>query len=658
MNKNNLETARYFNKDNDINKNDLSNSSDNSEGDLSSDDSSFEKKAMQTARNIWRPKGEKKFETTSYELIKIKDWLKIYKYSNVERISNHDLIYQYYFDKFDDNEYKNANIILFIGKTGDGKTTAINAFFNIIKGIKREDKHRFVLIKEPKKEKGQAESQTDGLHLYYIKDKNNKPIIIIDSQGFGDTRGKEYDELILKAFEYAFTNIIDRINAVFFIAKSSDSRLDILTKYIFSCATSLFSEDISTNFIFLCTHADKSAFREGPLFIELINADNNFKKIINKMDKKNWYIVDSLSIFDDETDDRLCKYSFEQLYELYEEKIKNSKSKNISKSSEIISKRNDIKNIVKNIISQNKKKIPEKEKISEIEKKINECQNSINDIEYKIKNKRYEKDIIYVPDINDEISEIQRQEDNRIYDLEHQYRQEKVRQTEYYGGNNTYCTYCKNNCHNPCDCIGGLFNRCEIFSFFDQMCDRCGHHKDSHCVRSSYKYVDSYESVQIDNYSKIREEREYYQKRRDNAYNEYYRKKNQKEKCERELNDLNSQKNQFINKKNSYINDKQRTNENIEKINKEITIIIIDLINISKKIQNLAMNHFHIEIENEYIESLVERLEQIGIKDNSQIKKLKEFKRYNEIYQGLKDISTDDLILNGSEYFLNQIKLI
>ena len=165
MNKNNLETARYFNKDNDINKNDLSNSSDNSEGDLSSDDSSFEKKAMQTARNIWRPKGEKKFETTSYELIKIKDWLKIYKYSNVERISNHDLIYQYYFDKFDDNEYKNANIILFIGKTGDGKTTAINAFFNIIKGIKREDKHRFVLIKEPKKEKGQAESQTDGLHL-------------------------------------------------------------------------------------------------------------------------------------------------------------------------------------------------------------------------------------------------------------------------------------------------------------------------------------------------------------------------------------------------------------------------------------------------------------------------------------------------------------
>ena len=112
------------------------------------------------------------------------------------------------------------------------------------------------------------------------------------------------------------------------------------------------------------------------------------------------------------------------------------------------------------------------------------------------------------------------------------------------------------------------------------------------------------------------------------------------------------------NKKNNYINDKQRVNENIEKIYKDITITVLNLINISKRIQNMAMNQCHIEIENEYIESLIERVEQIDIKDKSQIMKLKEFKRYNEIYQGLKDISSDDLILNGSEYYLNQLKLI
>ena len=166
--------------------------------------------------------------TFEYEILEIKDDLRIYKYSNVERKSvGNNLIYQYYFDKFDENDYKNAYIVLFIGKTGDGKTTAINAFFNILKGIKIEDRYRFILIKEPKKEKGQAESQTDGLHLYYLKDSNNKPIIIIDSQGFGDTRGKEYDELVFEAFEYAFKYVIDHINTICFIAKSNEARLDI-----------------------------------------------------------------------------------------------------------------------------------------------------------------------------------------------------------------------------------------------------------------------------------------------------------------------------------------------------------------------------------------------------------------------------------------------
>ncbi len=55
--------------------------------------------------------------------------------------------------------------MLFYGKTEDGKTTAINAFFNIVKGVQLEDNYRFILIIEPKK-KEQAESKTDDLHLY------------------------------------------------------------------------------------------------------------------------------------------------------------------------------------------------------------------------------------------------------------------------------------------------------------------------------------------------------------------------------------------------------------------------------------------------------------------------------------------------------------
>ena len=60
-------------------------------------------------------------------------------------------------------------VVFFCGKTGDGKSIAINAFFNIIKGIKLNDNYRFILATEPKKEKGQAESQTDSVNFIIWK---------------------------------------------------------------------------------------------------------------------------------------------------------------------------------------------------------------------------------------------------------------------------------------------------------------------------------------------------------------------------------------------------------------------------------------------------------------------------------------------------------
>ena len=117
---------------------------------------------------------KKEIDFSKYEVLEKRDDLTIYKYSSKERQSTHELVYQYFYDEFNVNDYDNAYVILFCGKTGDGKTTAINAFFNIIKGIKMEDNYRFILITEPKKPKGQAESQTDGIHLYYLKDYNNK----------------------------------------------------------------------------------------------------------------------------------------------------------------------------------------------------------------------------------------------------------------------------------------------------------------------------------------------------------------------------------------------------------------------------------------------------------------------------------------------------
>ena len=372
----------------------------NFENEDSSTIDSIEYFGMQTARNKWRNNNKycneklekqekhekqeiisinpnnkekkslkkKKDNNTLHELLEIKDTLKIYKYSDIPRKNPYKLIYQYFYDEFDNNDYLNAQIILFIGKTGDGKTIAINALFNIIKGIQLQDNFRYILIKEQRKAKGQAESQTDGLHLYYIKDYLNNPIIIVDSQGFGDTRGKEYDELIKQAFEYAFKNIIKHINTVCFIAKSTDCRLDITTKYIFSCVTSLFSDDICENLIILASFANKSIMNDGPSFIKSFSSNPEYSSIIKKMSDKWYYVGENVNILDNEND-QLTNFTFQQLNDLYHEKIQNSKAKNVNRSCEVISNRNKIESLAKNIIYVFRNILNEKNKIPDIDEK-------------------------------------------------------------------------------------------------------------------------------------------------------------------------------------------------------------------------------------------------------------------------------------------------
>ena len=664
-----LEQSFRFPKNNEIfNQFDSNNEANNSEDSTSND--SFEKEFMLTARNKWR--NNKKNEMNDnieeendnnnkkanfcklYEVLEIRDNFKIYKYSNVQRTNPHKLIYQYFYDKFDDEDYKRSKIILFIGKTGDGKTTAINAFFNILKGIKLKDKYRFILVKEPKKEKGQAESQTDGLHLYYIKDYNNQPIIIIDSQGFGDTRGKEYDEMVKGAFEYSFEKIIDHINAICFIAKSTDARLDNLVKYIFSCATSLFSQDISENLFILATHAIKSTMKEGPQFIDCISSDENFKNILQNMDKKWWYAVDSKSIFDDDID-RLTKYSYNQLKDLYEEKVQKSKAKDISKSSEVIMNRNKIKNIIQNIISNYKNIIDEKEKLFPIEKEINEYENKINDINLDISNKTTLIDQIYIPDKDYKLREIKNERDSNINRLDNEYEDRTVVVNKYVGGNHTYCSSCKKNCHEYCDCFGSFLNRCYIFSF-DGYCEKCGHSKSSHTLHSSYKYVTETESVKVNNYDKIRKERNKYWDKYHKIINEYNERMNEKNQRQNELNELYNQKSQLNSQKNSYINDLNIANENIKTKINNLKSIVINLMKISQKISNIAMNQYHYDIENEYIETLIAQMMETNDK-NDQIENLKENKKYIQIFQELNKLSLKELIKND-DFFWNELKKV
>ena len=79
---------------------------------------------------------------------------------------------------------------------------------------------------------------------------------------------------------------------------------------------------------------------------------------------------------------------------------------------------------------------------------------------------------------------------------------------------------------------------------------------------------------------KNRNERNF-RKEKDRLYSEYNRKMKDKQKKEDEFNNLYNQKNDLNNQKNYYMNEKKKINDKIEKMNLEISLVIIDLKNIS-----------------------------------------------------------------------------
>ena len=419
----------------------------------------------------------KKFDLSKYRLLnESENGMSIYKYSLKDKISNYKDVYQYYYDDFTFLDDHNAYVVLFCGKTGDGKSTAINAFFNIIKGIEINDPYRFILVDEPEKEKGQAESQTDGLHLYYIKDYENKPVIIIDSQGYGDTRGLEKDQSLIEVFKYIFSNVIYHINTALFIVNSSTNRIDVSTKYIFSSVTSLLSEDISENFIVLGTFCNYDIIiNKCPTFVKSIKNQEDFLKI-NKNDKW-WYAMDSKSIFYNKINE-LSIYSFENAIELYENRIKKLRPKSIKQCAEVLINRIELNIQRKNLYNKFEKLMYdqgnlENEKVNadnatknleEVEKKIKDCEDIENPEEYLKK----------VSQANEEIK--------KIFDELNKPVQKKVKTLAYWGDSKcTHCRVCKKNCHETCNCFfSTLFHRCKVFSFFGKRCEECGCDKEYH----------------------------------------------------------------------------------------------------------------------------------------------------------------------------------
>ena len=183
-----------------------------------------------------------------------------------------------------------------VGQTGSGKTTLLNSLINALCGIQLLDNFRYIIIDEYAKDSGvedpktQSKSRTTYVTAYNINGINgNPPITIIDTPGFGDSRGMKFDEKIIEMIRDLFKNWIDSVNGICFVASASSARLTSTQKYIFSSIISLFGNDIAENFIPMLTFCDG---KDPQILASLLDNESTFKKSIYDHIKNNspWYL--------------------------------------------------------------------------------------------------------------------------------------------------------------------------------------------------------------------------------------------------------------------------------------------------------------------------------------------------------------------------------
>ncbi|XP_052789510.1 uncharacterized protein LOC128223990 isoform X1 [Mya arenaria] len=158
--------------------------------------------------------------------------------------------------------------IMLIGATGTGKSTLVDGIVNYILGVNWDDPFRYTIIdledEEKQRETNQALSQTEWITRYTIFPEKGSRVSyclnIIDTPGFGDTRGLQRDQEIVEQIRQLFSakkpkGVCD-IDAICFLIKAPDARLTAVQSYIFQSIMSLFGNDIEGNICSLITFAD------------------------------------------------------------------------------------------------------------------------------------------------------------------------------------------------------------------------------------------------------------------------------------------------------------------------------------------------------------------------------------------------------------------
>ena len=106
-------------------------------------------------------------------------------------------------------------------------------------------------------------SMTSTVNIYHIPSNlivnkfsnENCCINIIDTPGFGDTRGHEWDVRIFNMISNLLTEM-ESLNYILMIVKATENRLSPSSQFIYSQIQKLYSEDLSDRMLGMFTFSD------------------------------------------------------------------------------------------------------------------------------------------------------------------------------------------------------------------------------------------------------------------------------------------------------------------------------------------------------------------------------------------------------------------
>jgi len=241
---------------------------------------------------------------------------------------------------------QNHKIILVCGKTGSGKSTLINSMMNYIYGVEFNDNFRLKLIVEKKKAGGDADSCTDHITSYRIKKAKggniNYDLTIIDTPGFGDSRGLQRDMLILEEFKYVFSKVLTNVNGICFVVKSADNRLDALQTYVFNNILNLWAKDVANNIFILMTFADGSTAN----CTDALNKNDILKLCKRRLKVNNSAFTMDPTAKDFDPSDQMMQLFWQlgmKCFENFFRSLEEVKPQPIEKSKQVLRKRDHIK---------------------------------------------------------------------------------------------------------------------------------------------------------------------------------------------------------------------------------------------------------------------------------------------------------------------------